>query len=99
MIDEAICQKDISRLGLFVEPLDQRIVPVSNLTPVAIVDRKPINNPTRNDQDDKSNCGKPSRQGTRDQLKMPQTPETIGDKQVYDDCPDMQEFLIGQDLD
>ena len=49
MIDEAICQKDIARLRVFLEPIDQWIVLINHFAPAGVVNWKEINDPARND--------------------------------------------------
>src|SRR5713226_3591050 len=99
MIDEAIGQEDRSRVGFFCQPLDQSIVLVSNFSPVSVVDRKEIDDATRDDQDDEKNRSELSRRRTSAQREAPQAPEAVGDKQIDDDQPDVQKLMIGQDLD
>ena len=54
MINKAIRQKDIARLRVFLEPIDQWIVPILYFAPAGVVNRKEINDPTRDDQEEES---------------------------------------------
>src|SRR6266516_3963530 len=77
VIDESIRQKNISWLGLFGEPVDQRIVSVSNLAPVGVVDREEINYAARNDYSDEKNCDRLPRDRNYSQRETPQAPNRL----------------------
>ena len=47
MVNKAIRQKDISRRGVFFQPINQWIVPICYFTPASVVNRKEINDAAR----------------------------------------------------
>ena len=54
MSNKAIRQKDIARLRVFLESIDQWIVLILYFAPASVVNRKEINDATRDDQEEES---------------------------------------------
>ena len=57
MIDEAICQKDISRCRVFLQPVDQWIVPILYFAPASDMNGKEIDDPAGDDEQRGNNRG------------------------------------------
>src|ERR1041385_1701810 len=99
MINEAIREKDFSRSSVLVEPVDQRIVSISNFAPASVMDREEIDDTTRNNGQRDKNCGEFTWQRRATQRKMPQSPNRKSNEKVSDNDPDVNEFLVSKDLD
>ena len=98
MINEAICQEDISRRRLFLEPVDQRVVPILHLAPASVVNWEEIDDAAGYDEQGGSNGGEFTGQCGSGERNVPQPPKRKRDEEVGDNYPDMNEFLISQNL-
>src|SRR5204863_354693 len=96
VIDEAVAQENIVRLGVFLEPFHQRIADILDLDPDRIVNGNQVNGAAQDNCTESSqgrgagNDRKPARPYS------PEPPDAIGNEEVAKDQPNVEILVIGE---
>ena len=98
MIDVAVSQEDRARIRALFYPFDEFVVIILHLDEGRVFDREQIDRSADGDEQNQNDRRYTSRNYVLPGFEIPKFDERVAAENVYDDEPEIDEFVVCQDL-